>query len=150
MQKSEVVFKLRGRYLEIFFCQNYCTACRGCLYLRSRKRKEVLKGNFSFRKTIRAGCSSARLECTSGGREAGGSNPLIPTKVFEGHSARAEWLSKALSSPHLRKGAAHPLIMEKHLAYLSGLYHTLLVMQRIRKGVAMKKPKAAGCGLQKL
>ncbi|WP_282779288.1 hypothetical protein [Phaeodactylibacter xiamenensis] len=40
--------------------------------------------------------------------------------------------------------------MEKHLAYLSGLYHTLLVMQRIRKGVAMKKPKAAGCGLQKL
>ena len=26
-----------------------------------------------------SGCSSARLECTSGGREAGGSNPLIPT-----------------------------------------------------------------------
>jgi hypothetical protein len=37
--------------------------------------------------------------------------------------------------------------MKKHLAYLSGLYHTLLVMQRIRKGVAMKKPKAVGCGL---
>jgi hypothetical protein len=64
--------------------------------------------------------------------------------------SRRLWPSKALSSPHLRKGAAHPLTMKKHFAYLSGLYHTLLVMQRIRKGVAMKKPKAVGCDLQKL
>lgn len=74
-----------------------------------------------FRDLFRAGCSSARLECWSGGPEAGGSNPLIPTKVFEGHSARAEWLFHCCDRR----------------------------MQRIRKGVAMKKPKAVGCGLQK-
>jgi hypothetical protein len=38
---------------------------------------------------LHTGCSSARLECTSGGREVAGSNPVIPTKTKQGASVIA-------------------------------------------------------------
>ena len=48
-----------------------------------------------------AGCSSARLEYSSGGRVVAGSNPVIPTEY---NASRSESTSTriAFSSPHIK------------------------------------------------
>ena len=55
-----------------------------------------------------SGCSLVRLKCSSGGREIGGSNPLIPTKGlpaggFPGANAWSSALAELLSHPDNNK-----------------------------------------------
>lgn len=56
--------------------------CLCCIVVRKfkiEKRRKSVVNFISLHSQYRAGCSSARLEYTSGGRVAAGSNPVIPT-----------------------------------------------------------------------